>query len=169
MNAEQKILSEIERRQVQMYPRWIFYVMDFGKCAMAIVLFVVASLLLTVTLALVMHFASEISLMNFPYALVVLTLLTVLLACLAFVSSFAFYRIRFTRGAIIAFAGVIFFGGILFEIGFAEKLEKKMQRSATYNYLVPQSMMKQDVYEDDDDEHINANADNNEKIRNIIK
>ena len=147
MNLEQKVLRRINQDDIRMKPRWSFYAEDISRIAIAFVLMAFSALFCGVAIALGIHWTSEISWVNFPYNLIVLSLIMAFLAYESFVRAFSFYKIRFSVAMLTLFLTAVFFGYLLFAFGHAEKLERKLQHFSVYQKIIPVTAIEYETYE----------------------
>lgn len=149
-HLDKKILERIEQEHIRVRPRWFFYVQDISSLAIALALMVLASLFFGVALAFVAHGVGEISLIHFPYTIMVLFFGSMFLAYQAFVHSFSFYKLRVSFLMATLLVAAFFFGYLTFFNGQAEILERRLQSFPVYQLLMPQSMSDQERFDVDE-------------------
>ena len=147
MNLEEKVLERIKSKNVHMHSRWFFYMQDTLKCIAGFLFLLLAALFSGVSIALGVHWVSEISTVNFPYTLIVLSVTMVFLAYEAFSQSFSFYKIRFSIGIGVLFLIAAVAGYVIFSDGQAENIEIKMQSFSWYQKIVPEALWEDEAYE----------------------
>jgi hypothetical protein len=147
MDLEHKVFQQIEKEDIQMHSPWFFYAKDISKFTIALILMVISAIFCGISIALILHWASEISLVNFPYTLVGLSALTGFLAYISFVHSFSFYKIRLSFGVVVLLVATFSFGYALFTEGHAERLERKLQGYSAYHNIAPHSFREHERFE----------------------
>lgn len=150
MDLEHKIFQKIDTEDIHMHSRWFFYGKDISKFAIAIILISLSAVFCGMSIALGMHWARELSVSNFPYMLVALSLGTAFLAYVLFVHSFSFYKISFSLGILVLCLITFSFGYVIFAKGHAERFERTLQHFSIYQTLVPHSFQEHEKFEERD-------------------
>ena len=149
MDLEKTILAKIEEENIRMRPRWFFRAKDASGVFSALVFLLGSAALFGISTAVILHWASEISSVNFPYSLIVLSVTLATLAYLAFDHSFSFYKLPFSWGIMFLCAAVFFLGYAMFTNGLTERIEGELQQVPAYRSIAPKSFLEHEESERD--------------------
>ncbi|MDD5083540.1 MAG: hypothetical protein PHT88_01205 [Candidatus Moranbacteria bacterium] len=133
----------------------VFYARDISGLVIALTLMTISAVVASLSIALIIHWTGEISVENFPYILIALSVATAFLAYQSFIQSFSFYRIRLSVVAVFLGIAVFSLGYALFGGGQVERLERALHDSPIYRSMVPGTAWDHGYAEDTDEREDN--------------